>query len=108
VSEAKQEEKKKPPGRLSRLAGLAFSPRGLLLRAAIISFVYLAARLAGLREYTTIISGTSPTGDVTDWWSAGLGVVYVTLYLGFVLLVPVLLIAAALLTAWFRFAPRGK
>lgn len=97
---------KKVPGRLSRLAGLAFSPRGLLIRAAIISVVYLLARLAGLREYTTIISGTSPTGDVSDWWSAGLGVLYVTLYLAFVLAVPVLLIAAALLTAWFRLAPQ--
>ena len=70
------------------------SPRGLLLRAAALTVLFLIVHAAGLREYTSVLSGTSPTGIRMDVWGGVLGVAYVALYFGFVLLVPVLALAA--------------
>ena len=75
------------------------SPKGLLLRAAGLTALFLIVHTAGLREYTMVLSGTSPTGIRMDAWGGFLGVAYVGLYFGFVLGVPVLLLAAALFMA---------
>ena len=48
----------------------------------------------GLREYTTILSGTSPTGDTADMWAVFMGMTYIVLYFAFVLGVPILIIAS--------------
>jgi len=101
------ENKKKEPGRLDAILGPTFSPHGLLTRAVIITLAYFVAHLAGLRAYTTIICGTSPTGNPADTWAAVLGVIYVLLYLGFVVLVPVLVIAALLFAGWACLAARA-
>jgi hypothetical protein len=78
----------------------------MLQRAAAISVIFLLAHLAGFREYTGILNGT--IGSLTLGWnlSAFLAVIYILFYLGFVVLVPVLVLAAILLTVWQRF--RGK
>lgn len=98
----------RPPGRLKRLLGPAFSPRGLLARAALITLACGLAHLAGLRDYTTILSGTSPSGNPSDVLSTGLGTLYVVLYLAFTVAAPVFAIAAGLFAGYLAFAARGK
>ena len=75
------------------------SPKGLLVRAVSLVVAYAIAHAFGLREYTSIFSGTSPPSGWRDTVSVGLGVAYVTFYLGFVLVAPVLALAAALFAA---------
>jgi hypothetical protein len=75
----------------------------LLQRAGLIAVLFLVAHLAGLREYTSILNGTM--GSVTLGWklSAFFGVSYVVLYLAFVVLVPILVLAAGMLMVWEGF-----
>jgi hypothetical protein len=77
-----------------------FSPAGFVLRAVMICVLFCASEILGLREYTTFLSGTS--GNVNLGWQTAsfLGLIHLLLYVGFILLVPILLIAAGLLTAW--------
>jgi len=79
-----------------------FSPRGFLLRAAIIGVVFLALHLAGLRDYTSVLNGTA--GSAAAGWkiSVVLGVSYLIFYLAFVLVVPMLILAAGILALWQR------
>jgi hypothetical protein len=76
------------------------SPKYLLRWAILISILYALASATGLREFTPILNGTM--GSVSAGWqiSALLGLCYIFLYLGFVLLVPILLLAAGLLLLW--------
>ena len=79
-----------------------FSPAGCVQRALVISAGFLLVHLAGWREYTSVLNGTVGP-DSTGWaGSTFFGVAYVLIYLAFVILVPVLLLAAALLAAWQR------
>jgi len=75
----------------------------LLQRAAAISVMFLLAHLAGLREFTSVLNGT--IGSLALGWnlSAFLAVIYIVFYLAFVILVPVLILAATLLAVWQRF-----
>ena len=79
------------------------SAKDMLQRAAAICILYLLVHLAGFREYTGILNGT--IGSVALGWklSTFLAGIYIMLYLAFVLLVPVLVLAAAILTVWQRF-----
>ena len=88
-------EAKRMLGRIWRQPAL--SPAGLLLRAAIIGAAFLLAHAVGLRGYTAIVSGSSPTAQGIGPVGVALGVAYCALYLGVVLAAPVLVIAAALL-----------
>ncbi|HEX3626589.1 MAG TPA: hypothetical protein VH280_14335 [Verrucomicrobiae bacterium] len=78
------------------------SARDMIQRAAAISGLFLVLHLAGLREFTGILNGT--IGSLALGWrlSAALAIFYIVLYLAFVILVPVLLLAAAILTVWQR------
>jgi len=69
----------------------------LLLRSVLIAAAWLAAHLVGWRDYTSIISGTSPTGGTVTVLPLVLGVTYGVLYFGAMLVAPVLVIAAILL-----------
>jgi hypothetical protein len=83
----------------------AFSPTAFVTRAIIIAVCYSASELAGLREYTTFLSGTSANLNVSWQTAATLGLIHLLLYVAFILLVPVSLIAAGLLFAssrWLR------
>jgi len=72
----------------------------------LIAFLYAIVTIAGLREYTSILSGT--VGSVRFGWqiSALLGFGYIFVYLAFVLLAPILLIAAVLLWSWQKLRQR--
>jgi hypothetical protein len=83
------------------------SPKDFLRRAAMLAIIFLAVHLAGLREYTCILNGTAGSVALSRGLSAFLGLTYVFAYLGFVLLVPILLLAAAMLVAWKRLS-RGR
>ena len=74
------------------------SPRDLLQRAAAICVIFLLLHLLGLREFTGILNGT--IGSLALGWklSAFLAVIYIVFYLAFVVLVPVLVLAAVILT----------
>ncbi len=76
-----------------------FSPKGFLLRAAGLAILFGICHAAGLREHTTFLSGTEAEaggGNASAVW----GVTYIAAYLGFVLLVPLLVLAAGLLALW--------
>ena len=74
-----------------------FSPAFLLSRAVFICIVYVAVTLAGWRDYTTFLSDTVVGSDAHR--SGLLGVLYLLIYFTFVLAVPIMVIAAALLVA---------
>jgi hypothetical protein len=78
------------------------SPEDILQRAAAISGLFLLVHLAGFREFTGILNGT--IGSLALGWnlSAFLAVIYILLYLAFVILVPVLILAAVILAIWGR------
>ena len=76
------------------------SARGFLVRALVLSLVFLVCHLAGFRAYTSILCGTYPSAEWAASIQALLGLLYVIVYLAFTVLVPVLLIAATLLFAW--------
>ena len=78
----------------------AFSPTAFVVRAVIIAVCYCVSELAGLREYTTFLSGTSANLNVSWQTAATLGLLHLLLYVAFILLVPVSLITAGLLLLW--------
>jgi len=79
------------------------SARDMLQRAAAISVMFLLAHLAGLREFTSVLNGT--IGSLALGWnlSAFLAVIYIVFYLAFVILTPVLVLAAMMLMCWQHF-----
>jgi hypothetical protein len=74
-----------------------FSPRGFLICAATLALAFAVCHVAGLREYTSILCGQAPTGSYADWWAIHLGMAYVVFYFAFVLVVPILVLAAGIL-----------
>jgi hypothetical protein len=76
------------------------SAKDMIQRAAAISGLFMLVHLAGFREFTGILNGT--IGSLALGWnlSAFLAVVYILLYLAFVILVPVLVLAAVILSVW--------
>ncbi len=78
------------------------SPKDLLQRAGVIGLLFLVAHLAGLREFTSVLNGTVGSVAVNVKLGTFLAAVYILLYLAFVILVPVLVLAAAMLTVWQR------
>ena len=75
------------------------SPAGFLSTAALIGALYGLGHLAGLRESTTLLSGTSPPGGAGG---AFLGLCYIALHFAFVVLAPILVLGAAVLWALSR------
>ena len=87
--------------RFRKLWGADFlSPKDLVRRALMLALIYGLVSACGLREFTSILNGT--VGSVALGWHLSLfwGLLYIVVYLGFVLLVPTLLIAAGLLILW--------
>jgi hypothetical protein len=77
-----------------------FSPRDFVRRAVLILVVFVVVQLCGLREYTSVLNGTTGSVGMNPHTAALLGMLYVLVYLGTILGVPMLLIAAALMTIW--------
>ena len=77
----------------------------LLEWAVLLAVLFIIAHVAGLRQFTSILNGTN--GSTTlDWQTAAFfGVVYIFVYLGFVIAVPVLILAAGILKIWQRALP---
>ena len=84
------------------------SPKDFLQRAAIVAFIFLMTHLAGLREFTSILNGTVGSVEMSWQKAAFLGVLYLILYMAFILIVPILIIAAAISTAWQKLALQKK
>lgn len=82
-----------PPRRSTSL----FSPRGFLLRAALLLALFLFAHLAGWREHTSILCGTATSSAGWSRLGGTLGLVYVIVYSIAVIGVPILVLAAGLL-----------
>ena len=84
------------------------SPKYLLQRAGANSVLFLVAHLAGLREFTSVLNGT--IGSVAAGWklSGFLALIYILLYLAFVILVPVLVLTAMILTVWRRWVRKKE
>jgi hypothetical protein len=78
------------------------SARDLWQRAAGVSGLFLLAHLAGLRVFTSVLNGTVGSTAVDAKLGAFLAAVYILLYLAFVILVPVSILAAILLMVWQR------
>lgn len=75
------------------------SARGFAARALMLSMAFAICHGAGFREYTSVLCGTSPTGQALDALSALLACLYLVVYLAFVLIVPVMLLSAAMMKA---------
>ena len=82
------------------------TPRGLLVRAGVLTAAYLACHFAGLREFTSVLCGTFPDPGGFPWVKGFFGLVYVFLYVAKTVLVPVLILTAAMLFVWDR--PRAR
>jgi len=76
--------------------GKGFSPKGFLVRALWIGIIFGVLELAGLRGNTMILSGTSPTADAGDYGALILGCIYILGYWAFVVLTPILILAAGI------------
>ena len=83
-----------------------FSPKGFLICAGTLAVLFGAVHLAGWRDYTSILCGQAPTGDMADRTAIHLGMAYVVFHLGCVLVAPVLAIAAGIFAALQRVAAR--
>ena len=85
-----------------------FSPRDFVRHAVLTCVVFAAAHFFGLREFTSILNGTTGSTELGRETSAALGAVYILLYLASVLFVPALLLAAALLVMGRRFGGKHR
>ena len=79
------------------------SPKDFLRRALVICVLFLIAHLAGLREFTSLLNGTTGSLELGRQLSVTLGLSYIVLYLAFILLVPILILAAIILALWLKF-----
>jgi hypothetical protein len=75
-------------------SGGLLSPKSFLEVAALFAGLYLVLSLFGLREHTTFLSGTLP--DSSRLTGVFLGALYVIVYFLFVLISPILVLAAVL------------
>jgi hypothetical protein len=74
----------------------------LLEWAGLLTVLFVIAQVAGLRNFTSVLNGTVGSTNM-DWNTAALlGVTYVIIYLGVVIIVPILVLAALILKIWRR------
>jgi phosphotransferase system glucose/maltose/N-acetylglucosamine-specific IIC component len=85
-----------------------FSPKDFVRRALLIGAAFAVVQLLGWREFTSVLNGTA--GSVEMSWAAAAtrGLAYIFLYFAWVLIVPILLLAAGLSVAWRKFNDRRK
>ena len=90
----------------SLLRAELLSPKGFLVRAFWLVVFFAVCHAAGLREHTTFLSGTAASADGNVNSSAVFGMIYLCAYFGFVLVAPILVLAAAMLMSWQRLVSR--
>jgi hypothetical protein len=78
-----------------------FTPRGFVWAAWAVCLLYGVCHVLGWREYTAFLSGSAPAAEQANLCLA-LGIVYAAAYFGFVLLAPILLLAAGIFTLLLR------
>jgi hypothetical protein len=76
------------------------SPRGLLLMAGVLAAGFLVLHACGLREYTTLLTGTAPAGGTLSRPTAVLALFYILAHLATVLVAPVLALAGLGWAGW--------
>jgi hypothetical protein len=84
-----------PAGLVAWLRAPTFSPRGFVVRAAAVALVHGILTAAGLRAAMSVLALTTPEG-MSPAWAGFACVVYLISYLAFTLVVPSVLIGAAL------------
>ncbi len=96
-----------PPGPWRRWRKAPFfSPRGFLLRAALLAAVFLVLDLAGLRECTAAFSLTPGQEGGSLGFSLALGALYALAWLGAAVLAPVFVLAAGIMAVLGRILGR--
>jgi len=85
-----------------------WSPGGFALRAGAILVLYLVAHVAGLRECTSFLSGTMPLGSFGQYLNGFLGIAYVLVYIGAVIVAPILIVAAGVFFLLQRWVMRRR
>ena len=79
-----------------------FTPRGLLVRALMLSVLFAVLHLAGLRNQTSVLCATMQLDEGRQLAGALMAAAYIVSYLLAVVLAPVFAIAAGLLALWNR------
>ena len=74
--------------------------RLLIVRALTIVLIYALCNALGLRDYMSVISGTSPDPDGVTLMATLKAVIYLLAFLATFIVVPVLLISSALIFVW--------
>lgn len=82
------------------------TPAGLAVRAVVLLLGFAVIHALGWREHTTFLSGTPTSAAISRETAAVFGVIYICAYLGAVVLVPILLLAGALLAVMQRWVRR--
>ncbi len=77
--------------------------RGLLILGVFLVFHYL-----GFRDYTCVLTGTSPTGDPGDSTAILIGICYTLLFFITITITPILLIGSLLFYLLLQFFPEKK
>jgi hypothetical protein len=86
----------------SKPQGVLPAPGYFLQWAGLLAVLFLIVQAAGLREFTSVLNGTIGSTSL-DWKTASfLGAVYVFVYLGFVVVAPIFVLAALILKIWGR------
>jgi phosphotransferase system glucose/maltose/N-acetylglucosamine-specific IIC component len=85
-----------------------FSPKDFVRHAILIVVAFAIIHAIGLREYTSVLNGTTGSVEMDPASAALLGIVYILFYLATVLLAPILLIAAGFIAAWQRIRTRKQ
>ena len=80
-----------------------FSARDFVRHGVLTLLVFVVIHLLGLREYTSVLNGTTGALNMNPDNAALLGIVYVLFYLAAILLAPICFISAGLLTVWEKF-----
>ena len=85
-----------------RVRGPIASPLYLLEWAAMLTILFVIVQLAGLREFKSVLNGTVGSTHLSWQTASFLGAAYIFVYLGFVIVVPILILAAGILKVWQR------
>jgi hypothetical protein len=84
------------------------SPHSFLSVAVTLGALFLLVHMVGFRQHTAFLSGTTGAVGVGMRLSMFYGVIYILLYLGSVVIAPILVLAAGILALWQKFLAPDK
>ena len=85
-----------------------FSPKDFVRHAILIVLVFALIHTIGLRDYTSVLNGTTGSVEMDPDNAALLGIVYILFYLAAILLAPILLTAAGFIAVWQKIRTRRQ